>query len=119
MLLDVSVTHVTMVSDAKCYVLDMVVVKTGNVCAMQPLGIKGNSAIRRDVLDGRKIAVVMVHVIWQRSNVHATLDGLDRHAAGLIVLELQTVTIMESVFLQEVSSFLKDRTRTSNFEKIL
>lgn len=62
MLRDVSVTRVTMELDAKCYVLDMAVVSMGSVYVMQALDIKEYSVMYRDVLDGRRIAVVMVHV---------------------------------------------------------
>jgi hypothetical protein len=117
MLRDVSVTRVTMVSDAKCYVLNMAVVSMGSVYVMQALDIKGYSVMYRDVLDGRRIAVAMVHVTLQQSNVHVTQDGLDRHAAGLTVLELQTVTTMESVFPHEVRNpFFKIRI---TFEKVV
>ncbi len=59
---DVSATSVTMASDVKCYVRDMAVVTITNVYVMQALDIKGFIVIFRDVLDGQRIAVVMVHV---------------------------------------------------------
>ena len=47
-----------------------------------------------------------------------TQDGLDHHAAGLIVLALQIVTIMESVHFQKVRFGKKvpyDRKLTMHF----
>ena len=62
MLQDASAVRVTTASDVTCCVLDTAVASVPNVCVMQLLDIKDNSAMYLDVQDGQRIVVVMVYV---------------------------------------------------------
>ena len=81
---------------------DTAVVSVVGVSVMYVLDIRENSAKFQDVLDGQRIVAVMVHVTWERDNVHVIPDGLGRGAASLIALGPRTVLDMGTVYLPKV-----------------